>query len=540
MAKIKNPQINRLYEELRFSPDRQKESQLREAEKLLQIIEPAREYPYEFICFRITGYRPKENVDGIFIKGSDLKPAIEDFIRRLSSDLGLIPSGQKETVYTVEQLAEKFSVSTKTVRRWKSLGLVGRMFIFEDGKKRLGYLESAVEKFAKDHPHRIRAAADFSVTGPDEQQQAVELARRLLDTPKINKHQVINRVAEQMNRSYETIRKVIERHDEQNPARRIFPASRSPLNPRQQKLIYRLHKTGFSISEIARKYGKSRTTIHRAINRMRARKRKDTKIDYVQSPDFLKPDAHETILPEKWDAPENRPAAPLNRPAEVRHFQRYNYLKYLAALELARLDEANPSTTQLNRIDDYMAAAERIKQAIIEANMPLVISIARKHITTGASVAELASEGNLTLMRAVEKFDYTRGFRFSTYASWAIAKDFARFLPASAAYPETASADIENIHHDMRLPKLADVQAVEQAHHSLEKVIQNNLDDRERFIIRAHYGLSGSRVTQKGLSLKEIGDALNLTKERVRQIELIALQKLRHSLTPEEFQLLTG
>jgi len=75
---------------------------------------------------------------------------------------------------------------------------------------------------------------------------------------------------------------------------------------------------------------------------------------------------------------------------------------------------------------------------------------------------------------------------------------------------------------------------------SLEQVIEENLTEREQYIIRYHFGLTGTMVKKKFKTLKQIGDELGITKERVRQIELVALGKLRQTLSAEEFELLTG
>ncbi len=170
-----------------------------------------------------------------------------------------------------------------------------------------------------------------------------------------------------------------------------------------------------------------------------------------------------------------------------------------------------------------------------------MVSIARKHNKDDAGLLDWVSEGNFSLMRAVEKFDYTRDVRFATYASLAIAKDFARKMPVEAGRLDKPGAEsMANIDRDLRISQAADFSAIDRARKSLIQVIKNNLDDREQYIIIYHFGLTGTLIRKDKKTLKEIGEHLGLTKERIRQLELIALQKLKRSLSIEEFELLTG
>jgi RNA polymerase sigma factor (sigma-70 family) len=199
------------------------------------------------------------------------------------------------------------------------------------------------------------------------------------------------------------------------------------------------------------------------------------------------------------------------------------------------------SGTLLSQIESYLAEAEDIKRTIIEANLQLVVGIARKHTTSGANLLDLVSEGNISLMRAVEKFDYSRGFRFATFASWTIAKDYARKIPArSSRLGKATAASLAEIQRELRADDAADFAAIERAHKSLTQVIKDNLTDREQYIILNRFGLVGSPIKKQTKTLKQVGEELSLSKERVRQVELIALQKLRQSLSAEEFELLTG
>ncbi len=202
---------------------------------------------------------------------------------------------------------------------------------------------------------------------------------------------------------------------------------------------------------------------------------------------------------------------------------------------------AHVLSRRLAKIENYLAEAEIIKKIIIEANLRLVVSIANKHITSAVNLLDLVSEGNFSLMNAVEKFDYTRGFRFATYASWAIAKDYARKIPAEAARPDKApTPSLADVHRDLRAAPGKGVVAIEQARGSLIQTIKDNLNEQEQYIIINHFGLVGSLIKKNKKTLNQLGQDLDLTKERVRQIELIALQKLRQSLSIEEFELLTG
>ena len=192
-------------------------------------------------------------------------------------------------------------------------------------------------------------------------------------------------------------------------------------------------------------------------------------------------------------------------------------------------------------MENYLTEAQDIKKMIIESNLRLVVGIAKKHSSSRANLLDLVSEGNFSLIRAVEKFDYTRGFRFATYATLVIAKDYARKIPAEAARPDRAgAASMANIQYDLRTSIDTGVVAVERAHQSLIQVIADNLNEREQYIIIHHFGLKGSLIRKKKKTLQQIGEDLGMSKERVRQIELGGLQKLRQSLSAEEFELLTG
>ena len=115
----------------------------------------------------------------------------------------------------------------------------------------------------------------------------------------------------------------------------------------------------------------------------------------------------------------------LTRPQERHLFRKMNYLKYRATRLRRTLDPLHPAPALLDDIETSYAQAVEIRSQIVRANLRLVVALAKRRAGPKVGFFELVSDGNMTLFRAVAKFDYARGFRFSTYATWAIIKSYA-------------------------------------------------------------------------------------------------------------------
>jgi RNA polymerase primary sigma factor/RNA polymerase sigma factor len=216
----------------------------------------------------------------------------------------------------------------------------------------------------------------------------------------------------------------------------------------------------------------------------------------------------------------------LSRKQEAHLFRKMNYLKYKAAKMRSKLDEDRPKSSMMDQIERYYDMAVATKNQIIRANLRLVVSIAKRHVGPADNFFELVSDGNMSLMRAVEKFDYARGNKFSTYASWAIMKNFARTIPDEHRYHDrfrTSQPELFTSAEDDRSDQVELETAQNQRESQVDKIL-GCLDEREQKIIVRRFGLQRG---EEPLTLKQVGAELGVTKERIRQIEARALSKLR-------------
>ncbi|MHC4736958.1 MAG: sigma-70 family RNA polymerase sigma factor, partial [Planctomycetota bacterium] len=537
--------------QLRFASQDQCLKQLDAAEKLLMLIDSDKEYPFEFVCFRITGFRPKDMPEQPPIKGDDLAKDLQMFISRLSGQFARPVTEQNEKVYNIEELATSFGVSTKTIHRWRRRGLIAKQFIFDGGKKCLGFPQSTLDRFIKANPDLVATAKNFARLTDDQKQQIIKQATALAADSTLCRRHVINKIAAKTGRAHETIRLTLLNYEKEHPDKPIFKKPSGVIDSVQAAELYKLFKQGTSIRELMRRFYRNRSSIYRIIKQRRAKALLVKKIEFIPSKEFLKENAREKILTEAVDVAKPISARTfepfellgehllpeylqtlkdtpiLSREQEHHLFRRYNYLKHLACVARNGLKTNRVSSKRLKEIEDYLAEAETIRKTIVEANLRLVVSIASKHIKTGASFLELVSRGNFALIKAVEEFDYTTGIQFSKRASLNIAKEYAKVSGKSTQLSRKRAASLADIQRDLRATAAADLAAIERARRSLTQVIKNELNEREQYIILNHFGLTGSPIKKKKKTLKQLGEELSLTKERVRQIELLALQKLR-------------
>lgn len=566
MRPVKDESLSQLLLQLRFTPMKQRRKQFAAAERLYHIISKDKEYPFDFVFYKITGFHPTDVYQHPVMRGEELAEDLRNFIFKLSNKLNLKVFEQNEKIYGIKELAEEYNVSTKTIERWRHRGLLARRYIFEDGRKRLGFAESELGRFFKRNPGLVSRASGFTRLSSKQKQWMIKKAFELASSTNFSRYQIIKKIGEHSGRGHETIRGVLIEFEKSHPQKAIFSRASGAIGPAGAAELYRLYKQGTGVKELMRRFNRSRSSIYRIINFRRARELLTRKVEFIASDEFFEDGSREKILG-KFSNPEEisgevmlqgrafpvageqllpdylqgiRVSGVLGREKEYKLFRMYNYLKYLACIKRTGMRPEKVKSSHIREIEGYLSQADKIKQILIGANLRLVVSIAMKHAGGGESLSDLISEGNISLMQAIETFDYTRGVRFSSHASWAIAKNYARRSPSEKARSKPDRASLADIHRHLRTRGATDVIAVERARHNLTQVIKEDLDEREGYIILHHYGLYGAKSKHRRKTLKQIGVELGLTKERVRQIELVALKKLRRSLSPEQFELLTG
>jgi RNA polymerase sigma factor (sigma-70 family) len=262
---------------------------------------------------------------------------------------------------------------------------------------------------------------------------------------------------------------------------------------------------------------------------------------YDNAPEIQKPDTSwyhpvmDDLSPGKSRTVKSSQQVILTGAEERVLFHQFNYARFCVGeiqKEVWTSESRKPTPEQAEDILRWYRKAEKIREQIAETNLALVLAMAKRTRMSEVDFADLVSEGNMALLRAVDKFDAGRGYKFSTYACRAILKAFSRQGMKLSKYRQRFPTDFD--------PKLERSNFLETKRADFERdaadevkriVLENRADltDVERTVIEHRFGLE-SGENEKPMTLEQVGQIIGVTKERVRQIQNKAMEKIRIQL----------
>ncbi len=557
MSDYKAIAIADLAAQLLRGPCRLRLRQLSGIEFLLSVIDAERAYPMDFVVHAITGFR-SNGPESAVVSGSDLVADLTALAEELSGASDITAETWPEPTYSVSALAARFDVSTKTIFRWRKRGLIGWRFRYADRRARVAFPDRCVRRFVAQNAELVSRGSSFSQLTRDEKSEIVGRAQQLADAGEKTVNAVARIIATETNRAVETIRLILKQYDDARPNNGVFNRSRLKVAANDKRLqVWEAHCDGAPARKLAERFDESVDWVYRAVTEMRARDLKTRPVEHVPSEEFLLDNAETLCL--TGDALDNPYAdatppkrVPRDLPPYLRQlfhlpllsptgeralFRKMNYLRFKADQLRQAIDPETATAAELDRIEQLVERATNVKNQITKANLRLVVSIAKRHMSPHTDFFEIISDGNVSLMRAVDRFDYSRGFKFSTYGSWAIMKNFARTMPEKRTHRERYQTGRDELLERVSGPAWEDAEDdfTPVARARITEML-GTLDDREREILRQRFGIDNGGESQ---TLEQIGARFGVSKERIRQLEARALSRLREDFSADVKALLS-
>jgi len=547
MVKFFNSDMAELAHQLTLSPRRLRMEQIRGIDRVLGLVSADRTYPFDFVCFHITKYRKRGPSTGYSIPGKALINDLVTLAEVLSRKANLAIAELGEPFDTHEELAAELRVSTKTVRRWRNRGLMGLRVVFNDGVNRLAFCRSTIDRFVKQHQGLVSKGAAFTQLSEAEKTRIVSIARELVTQHPLKLHAAAKMISEQTGRAVETVRYTLRRYDEANKSTALFISGGKAIRCERHEAIWKCRQAGDSFEAIAAAFDCPVPDIEAVVRQVQVEQWQQAPLEWIHNEIFDAPTADAIILEahEPVGTGASTPRIPSDLPPYLRSlyltplltreqeqdlFRRYNYLKFKTSQVLKQIVSATVPAEKFAMISALRSQIEDVRQRITRANLRLVVSIAKKHVGWTSNFFEVVSDGNMSLMRAIEKFDYARGNKFSTYATWAVVKNYARSIPEQHYYNARYVTGQETVLETAAERSVEPVHAGDRER--VKELIADGmreLTEREREVVSNHFGLE---TPGSSLTLEQLGKRFGVTKERVRQIELRALARLREVLAP--------
>ncbi len=222
----------------------------------------------------------------------------------------------------------------------------------------------------------------------------------------------------------------------------------------------------------------------------------------------------------------------LDKDQERDLFLQFNFCRFQAELVRQDIDVNKVGKRLADKLLVWWEQAMDLRERIAEYNVALVLAMAKRFPSSSLDLPEMVSEGNLALLRAIDKFQYSRGFKFSTYACRSILKAFSRMGKKAMRYRDTFPVEFEP---DFERSDYSEVKAADEeaaCADEVGRIFQSNLSELSEIeyqVIDLRFNMSDPDSDKK-LTLAQVGERIGLTKERVRQIQNRALAKMKQTL----------
>jgi RNA polymerase primary sigma factor len=279
----------------------------------------------------------------------------------------------------------------------------------------------------------------------------------------------------------------------------------------------------------------------------------DQPVDYVDNDSFHEPRARQRIFDKAdpvrradvgWYQPlmhdlgassksaSNKDSIVLTRAEEATLFLQYNFARFKVASIQKRVGTKKPTPKQSSELLAWYRAARALRDQIAESNLALVLAMAKRIRINSQDFSDQISEGNMALLRSVDKFDIGRGFKFSTYACRAILKAFARQGMKDTRHRKRFPATFDPMMESCDASADRRRQSEQDGASEVKQLMLNNtvdLSEIEQVVLQHRFGFEPGR-SGRPMTLTQVGSLIGVTKERVRQIQNKALTKLREAV----------
>lgn len=526
------------------------------ADKLIASIRPNALYSVAGAIHFITTGKKDTEANGQAVAGSALIHDLCRLAEYVTRRSRLSSKHLREDYYTPAQVAEELCVREKSVRDWRTEGLITLPILFSDGRRHLVVLKSVFDRFVKQNAAVIPGQ---QIEGNFNDEQRLKIVGRAWEIVTLDKsvslYRAAAKIAGEMNLEPKAVRAALRLANSKLPAEaKLFSEYADDNISERNREIINLSTEGASRREIARMFQCSAVDVGAVLRKGWVLTCKAEVVKFIDSELFDDPEEVKKLLRAPAPDAQGNSANPghvqstggyvlhgntsvLSTEDERMLSRKHNYLKGKFIRELGEVDPELVTSSEQKRLRRMYCDSFEPRSEFINRNIPLGISVARLEERKGRTrlnFDELMSECHFGLLRAADGFDASRGFKFSTYGVNSLRRNLQRALAKDSKIAQRYSDESEVIialAEDRRSDANGNLDSagiMEMLHSALSE-----LEPRERYVLEHRYGISNGGI---GQTLDEIGEHFGVTKERVRQIQVRAERKLKEML-PESVRL---